>query len=258
MRFWNDFLAALRFFTRLPVPASAPVSVEGGGGVESPLARAAWAFPAAGVIVGGLGGAALWLAAAVFGLPPLAAGLIGVGVLALVTGALHEDGLADVADAFGAARDKAARLAVMRDSRIGAFGALALIVFIGLRVSALAAFTSPALAALSLAAACAASRAVLPCVMAALPPAREDGLGARAGRPAWTGCAAALALAAAVTLVFAGPGATVVTMTAAGAGAGAAALLAWRLIGGQTGDTLGAAEQAAQTCALFALMNVFA
>ena len=99
------------------------------------------------------------------------------------TGAFHEDGLADTVDGFGGGRDREHKLAIMRDSRHGTFGILALVLSVGLRAAALAAIGDPIHAGLALVAAHAASRGALPPLMRLLAPARPDGLGAAAGRP---------------------------------------------------------------------------
>ena len=113
-----------------------------------------------------------------------------------LTGGLHEDGLADLADGLGGGRTRAERLAIMRDPRLGSFGALALILAVLARILALAALAEPALVAAALIAAGAVSRAALPALMAALPAARADGLAAAAGRPHPLRAAAAIAIAA--------------------------------------------------------------
>jgi adenosylcobinamide-GDP ribazoletransferase len=230
---WDDALLAVAFLTRLPVPAHG----------TGDLARAAWAFPLAGLIVGGAGAAAV-LAAAGSGLHPIAVALLALALMAVLTGALHEDGLADFADGLGVfGRDR--RLEVMRDSRIGAFGVLALIFMTGLKASALASLAGPGIAAAVLVAASALSRAAMVVTMAALGPARTDGLAKDAGRPpAWAaGLAAALGLAALAPLI---PiyGGDVVIVAAAGLAAGL--FMCWAMhaaVGGHTGDTLGAQQQ---------------
>src|SRR5215469_5256645 len=129
-RLTSDFMIALAFYTRLPIPHHPGIAGED-------LAHASWAAPVAGAVVGAVGALAYGLAHAA-GLGPLpAAGLTLLATLVL-TGALHEDGLADTADAFGAAALPEDRLAIMRDSRIGTFGACALILSLGLRWVALA------------------------------------------------------------------------------------------------------------------------
>ena len=225
---------ALAFLTRLPL---------GPAGAAEPgaLARAAWAFPLAGVLVG-VAGAILLTLGDRLGLPILASALLAVAATVAVTGALHEDGLADFADGLGGS-DAAQALAIMRDSRIGSFGVLALILGVGLRVAALAALPDTRLAAAALIAAHALSRGLLPAMMVSLDPARSDGLGAEAGRPspAVAGIAAAIGLAVALLALPAGRGLVAVILAALAMAA--LGLLARRRLGGYTGDVLGAAQQ---------------
>ena len=105
-----------------------------GGGT---IAKAAWAFPIAGIVVG-LIGAVVYLFGLPNGLPPWPAAALSVAATMVITGCLHEDGLADTADGFGGGRTRELKLEIMRDSRIGAYGVCALVLSILLRVSALA------------------------------------------------------------------------------------------------------------------------
>ena len=95
-------------------------------------------FPVVGALIG-LSIGCLCLALRAAGLPDLAAAALALGAGALLTGALHEDGLADVADGFGGGRDTASKLEIMRDSRLGTYGALILLVGFAAKVSALSA-----------------------------------------------------------------------------------------------------------------------
>ncbi len=240
----GDLAAALGLLTRLPVRASRAARERG--------ARAAWAYPLAGALVGALAGLAGWAALAL-GLPgPVAAGLL-LSVQVVLTGALHEDGLADVADGFWGGWTPARRLEIMRDSRIGAYGALALILTLGLRWSSLAALPPEALLPAAIAAG-ALSRAGMVAVMAALPPARAEGLSARVGRPAAVTAALGGALALALAGLAVGPAAAFVAATAVSIAAVGMAALARSRIGGQTGDVLGATQQAGELAALIALV----
>jgi adenosylcobinamide-GDP ribazoletransferase len=167
---------------------------------------------------------------------------VALATIIWVTGALHEDGLADVADGFGGGRTREAKLEIMRDSRIGTFGALALILALLARAGAIAALATPLAVASALVAAGAVSRAALPPVMTVLPLARADGLAAGAGRPHPTRAAAAVLVAALIALALLGQAAAAALV----AGAGAAFVVAWlarRQIGGHTGDVLGAVQQ---------------
>jgi adenosylcobinamide-GDP ribazoletransferase len=230
----DDAVAAARFLTRLPLP-------DFGAPRPGPLAGAMRAFPLVGLLIGLAGWVVLAVAAAV-GLPAMAAALLAVALTVAVTGGLHEDGLADTADGFGGGAGRAAKLAIMRDSRSGAYGVLALVFSVALRAAALATL-APSHAGLALVAAHTVSRAALPPVMRWQEPARDDGLGAGAGRPddAALGWCAAIAFVVALLCLGAGPGLAGLIVVA---GAVAAlAELARRQIGGYTGDVLGAAEQ---------------
>ncbi len=239
---------AVSFLTRWPIAAQA-----GGGG----LADTVWAFPLVGAGLGFAGGA-VFLVAVWLGLPSLAAALLALGLMALASGALHEDGLADTADGLGGGKTREDKLAIMRDSRLGAYGGLALIFVVGLKAAALAAIgDGAALAAVvALGVTGAMSRAIMVVVMMQLPPARGDGLAAGAGRPRPATAVAAVILALVVTgALLAGHGWLTASATiAAGAvAAGAIAATAQRQLGGNTGDVLGAAQQVAETSMLLAL-----
>lgn len=237
----GDAALMLGFFSRLPIPA-----VEG----ERDFAEALWAAPLAGAAIGLLGALAYALAVAL-GLPPLPAALLALTATLLATGCLHEDGLADVADGFGGGKTVERKLAVMRDSRIGAYGASALLLSLLLRASALAAVASPAGAFAALFAAHGASRALLPFFLRLVPPARPDGLGAGVGAVPVRSAQAALALGFLCLL----PLGLLPALAAALLLAAAFLLLrrlALRQIGGQTGDVCGALQQAAETLVLLA------
>lgn len=235
---------AAAFLTLLPVGAAAPA--------DGPnLARAFWAFPVIGALIGAIG-ALVFAFSGGLGLPVLARALLALGATALLTGGLHEDGLADTADGLGGGADRAAMLAIMRDSRSGVFGVMALIFSVGLRVSALTAMADSYAAADALVAAHAVSRGLLPGAMLLLTPARGDGLGAGAGKPS----AVVAVIAVLIALVFAvlclGPALGITALIVAALGMGLVGLLAWRRLGGYTGDVLGAAQQAGEILVLLA------
>lgn len=236
-----DVALSLAFMTRLPVTAPHDRS----------LARAAWAFPVAGWVVGAVGGAALWLAAKI-GLPPLGCAVLGVAAAAWISGGLHEDGLADLADGLGAGGDAGRSLEVMRDSRIGSFGVLALIFAVGAKVAALAGMMSPGSAFLALVAAHGLSRALVVPVMWLGRPARGDGLGHGAGRPTPAVAIVAVALGGIAPFALLAPSTAFWMLVFGAVSAAVTALLAVRRLGGTTGDVLGAAEQVAEAAALLA------
>ncbi len=223
------------------------------GAVGGPLDfnRIAWAAPLAGAIVGLVGSVALALAE-LLGLPPLLSAGLATAALVAATGALHEDGLADVADGFGGGATRARKLEIMRDSRIGAFGATALALALLIRVGALASALShgfwSAAGALIVVAALSRGGALMP--LALLDPARAEGAGAAAGRLQLQAFAAAWGAAVVVAFIVGaagiGLGRAVAGLIAGASGAAAMTALAGRQIGGQTGDVAGAAQQWAE------------
>jgi adenosylcobinamide-GDP ribazoletransferase len=235
---FDQFLLATAVLTRLPVaPAGDDREPEHGA-----VAEAAWAFPAVGAGIGMIAAIVMFLVST-FGLGEASAALLALVAATLITGALHEDGLADTADGFGGGRTRDQKLAIMRDSRQGSYGTLSLVFSIGLRAAALASIAGPVEAGLALIAAHTASRAALPVVMRWLEPARDDGLGAMAGTPGPAPMLVALAIGILVALGMLGPVRGAVALVASGMAAAAMAMLARRQIGGYTGDVLGAVQQ---------------
>lgn len=238
---WRDFVRAAIFLTRIPLEVDPDNATR-------PLAAAVRGFPLVGLVVGMIGAVVL-LAADALGLPEFASALLAIAATVAVTGGIHEDGLADTADGMMAGRDRDGTLAIMRDSRIGAFGALALIVVIGLKISALEAL-EPAAAAAALVAAEVAGRTALPTILRAMRPARADGLGFDAGQPARDELMLANVLGGVFILLMIG---VVTGIVAMAVGAGVAALAARGIgarIGGHTGDVLGAVQQLTATTVL--------
>jgi adenosylcobinamide-GDP ribazoletransferase len=234
----DDLVVAARFLTRLPLdrPQDPPSPIP-----ARPVAAAMRAFPLVGILVGIVGWLVYALADAL-ALPAAASALLAVAATVAVTGALHEDGLADTADGFGGGAERVRKLAIMRDSRSGAYGVLALVFSVGLRVAALSVLMPPR-AGLALIAAHAVSRAGLPAVMRWLEPARDDGLGAAAGRPDDAAVLWCLASAFVIALLCLGGGTGLAGLVVTAAAMAAVAALARRQIGGYTGDVLGAAQQ---------------
>lgn len=237
--FLKDVVADLRmaasFVTILPVASSKPAA-------DGAVARATWALPVAGLLVG-LAGALVYKIASRCGLTPNLAALLALATTTLITGALHEDGLADTADGLGGGRTRARKLEIMRDSRIGTYGTCALILSFGLRWSALATIANPWLVTLALCAAHAGARAGVPAFMSLVPPARPDGLSASAGSPPGRSVAIAFALGTVALVLALGPAKALVGLILLSLAGLLLARLAIRQIGGQTGDILGAFEQ---------------
>lgn len=236
-----DVAIALALLTRLPLPRLPDRAFDR-------QAQAVWAYPVVGLVVGSV---ATLVGHATVGLSaPVAAGLV-IAIQVLMTGAMHEDGLADSADGLwgGLTRDR--RLEIMRDSRIGTYGVMALILSIGLRWSALTALLPNAPWAVCIAAI--GSRAAMPALMATLPHARQDGLAKGVGRPVMT--TAAVAIGVAIILIWALAGSVpfaplgLAVITTVGLGA-----LAKSKLGGTTGDILGASQQLADIAILIGFL----
>jgi adenosylcobinamide-GDP ribazoletransferase len=234
--FFSGFAAATAFLTRIPV-APPP------GGLR--LADAAWAFPPVGAGIGAVAGF-VFLLAQLFGLGTWPASMLALLGSLVLTGALHEDGLADAVDGLCGGTDRETKLAIMRDSRLGAFGGLALVLSVGLRAAALAQLGDALHVALALIAAHAASRALLPLAMRLSAPARAEGLAAAAGRPGSAAAIGAVVIGAAIALAALGPAQGALALGLAAIAVAAAALMARRQIGGYTGDILGACQQVAE------------
>jgi adenosylcobinamide-GDP ribazoletransferase len=230
----RDIVLCLAFLTRLPVPAARSG--------DRLLGQAIWAAPLAGTVVALVGGAAYALAFLTGAPGGIAAGL-ALAAMLLVTGCLHEDGLADVADGFGGGATGERKLEIMRDSRIGTFGTVALLLALLIRWSALAELHSPAHVFGGLIAGETASRALLPAFMRNLPPARPDGLAAAAGPVSPEAAAGAAAIGLAALLLFLGPGSLPAAILVLAIAFFAFRYLCLAQIGGQTGDTLGALQQ---------------
>jgi adenosylcobinamide-GDP ribazoletransferase len=237
MRELGRFMAVLQLMTILPLRPSE---------LQSPdwLMRAAKYFPAAGAIVGLLSALVFFLASIVWSnaLPAL----LAVATSILLTGALHEDGLSDTADGLGGGRSAEARLAIMKDSSIGAYGALAMGFSVAIRVTALAALP-PLSGACALVAMHAAARAMPIAMFRTLPYARSHStkFDYRGEMPDGLELVVALAIVVLALLPLA-----FWSMTAVIAGLAIGSLLAIilcgmarRLINGYTGDVLGGVEQ---------------
>jgi adenosylcobinamide-GDP ribazoletransferase len=244
-----DLKIGVSFCTRLPLGSMA--ANEG-----NCIARASWAMPIAGALVGLTGASVYWLGDRLRVAPQCAA-MLAVAATVLATGALHEDGLADTFDGFGGGKTRERKLEIMRDSRIGTYGVCALAVSLILRWSALSVITVPLPVAIALVAAHASARATLPVFMRLVPPARTDGLSAQAGQPPWACVAAASLLGALALLAGFGPTAAMICLLLLSS---AGLFLAWLTltqIGGQTGDVLGALEQMGEILILLTAAALF-
>ncbi|KMO44316.1 cobalamin biosynthesis protein CobS [Methylobacterium tarhaniae] len=252
----RDLAVCLRFYSRLPVPA---LPGEADIHAAPDFRTVPRMLPLAGLVIGAAGAVAL-AASLSLGLGPFLAATLALAFTTLVTGALHEDGLADVADGFGGGGTPARRLEIMRDSRIGAYGAAALVLSYALRIGALATLADRIgwRVAVAFLAAAALSRTAALWPLCRLPPARPDGAAHAVGRPtgrthatAWALCLAVLAVACLLGLPWLG---LCLAGLLAVIAAWTLARMAARLVGGQTGDVIGASQQMAEIAALLALV----
>lgn len=243
----HDIWAAFSLLTRLPVPVDHARAGSRG-------AAAAWAFPIVGLIVGGAAGAMVAIAGWL-GLPAGMAAASALAFLAIVTGGMHEDGLADFADAMGGMTVER-RLEIMKDSRIGAYGVIALSVALLARWSGIGELSGWT-AVFTLSAIGAASRAVMVWLMFAMRPARKSGLSAGVGKPDGTTILVAGGVAVITCVLFTGLSG-VVLCALIFAGALPVYWIANRTLGGQTGDVLGAAQQSAEIVGLAAAIALLA
>jgi adenosylcobinamide-GDP ribazoletransferase len=243
----DDLKACILFLTRLRFGEAIPVA-------GAAVAQAAWAFPIVGVLVG-LISALVYALADRAGLPAWPAAALAVTATIAITGCLHEDGLADTTDGFGGGSTRERKLEIMRDSRIGVYGVVALTLSILIRVSALASLGAPSLVVPVLIAAHGAARAVVPVFMFFVPPARSDGLSAGVGQPPRESVAAAAILGILILLLCLGFGPGLVALIALAIVTALAAWVSLSQIDGQTGDVLGAVEQISEILILLVALH---
>jgi adenosylcobinamide-GDP ribazoletransferase len=235
-----DLPTAIALLTRLPVKA----------GFERP-ALSVWAYPFAGLVLGLCAAVVASLAFWIGLSTPLVAGL-WIATTVILSGAMHEDGLADCADGFWGGWEKDRRLEIMKDSQIGTYGVLALLFSVVLRWLAITAILQqgPWIGALITGEIL--SRAFLPALMHILPHARETGLSHAQGRPPLNAALCAVALATILGLILTG-WQVIPLLIIGGLAAAVVGLIAQRKIAGQTGDVLGASQQIALLAILIAL-----
>lgn len=249
---WDNVQISLMFLSRLPLPDVRRH--------PDNLASVMSAFPVAGAIIGGLGGS-ICVLALLLGLPATIAAVVTLAAMALLTGALHEDGLADVADGFGGGQSSARKLDIMKDSRIGTYGVLALIFVVALKVAALNALLEADVgffAVFALFAGLGAwSRTLCVWLMATTPNARGDGIAATAGLPGQDVNRQALIVGGVLMTVFLWPvfglWLTLAVFAVSSAAFWLVRRLALRQIGGHTGDVAGTVQIIAETAMLVTL-----
>ncbi|WP_428117472.1 adenosylcobinamide-GDP ribazoletransferase [Candidatus Poriferisodalis sp.] len=234
---------AWAFLTRLPGGAHPPT--------ERDLGRSVPWFPLVGAVVGALSGGVFWAVWQPLG-APLAA-ILAIAAAALITGAFHEDGLADTADALGGTTPERRR-EIMKDSRLGTFGTLALVLVTLMQIFAVMPLPSRD-AVIALALAHGIGRALAVTAMASVPAAAGTGLG-HTYTTHLRGAPCAISLLASYGVAFALGPVGVFAVGAATGGALLVGLIAYRRFGGITGDALGAITQISQTAALVAVSRL--
>ena len=237
---------AFMLLTRLPVGRLA--------GYVPELAAAKWSFPLVGLVVGGsLGGAYITLNS--LGLPAGLAAILALTAGMIMTGGLHEDGLADCADGFGGGQSRDQKLEIMKDSRVGSYGVSALILVVAARIMALAALPATAQSLILLISLAMVSRLMMVVYLNWLPSARAEGLGHQAGKDGGVSTVVAAGLCVPVLLYSGG-----FILFSIAALCGAAVILGWtanRQIGGQTGDVCGAVQILSETAGWLCLAALF-
>ncbi len=239
------------FFTRISIPEKIAAHID----TDETLASSVIMFPIVGLMIAA-GPALIWFSAIQF-LPALVAAGLAIAFGLFITGALHEDGLADCADGLGGSRDRTKSLEIMRDSRIGAFGSLALMISVGLRWVALASL-GPLAGVLALFICHSGARAAIAIALQFSTYARPRGLGnsVEEGLPKF-GLVITSAFAAVIAVLLG----SIWGLIALAAGfASASLVLLWlqHRLGGYTGDGLGAMQQVAEISILILLVGFWA
>lgn len=234
----SDFWRAMALLSRVPLP---PV----GDFRPSMVARSVWCWPLVGLVLAGLALLPAMLVEMLTGNVMVFA-ILAVAAMVLLTGSMHEDGIADCADGFGGGLDRARKLEIMRESTVGTYAVVALILCIALRLVLLFSAAEIGQAAILFLVMAVMSRSAMPFMMRILPPARDNGLSKGAGRPDWLPILVGFAMAAAITLFLAGFAAMLAVITATVLAVLVVRTVAKRQIGGQTGDVLGATQICAE------------
>ena len=221
------------------------------------ISKASRFFPIIGAVIGLFASVVLWIGSW-FDFSANLLALFALLTLTLLTGALHEDGLADTVDGLGGGSTRDQKLKIMRDSQIGSYGVMALILSFGLRWAAYTEITEQGIGHIlaALISIAAGSRAALPVIMHLIPAAREDGLSASAGKPSFDRAITALLIGIGFLLFILGFRISIVAIGMSILTAGLFVYFIATRIGGQTGDVLGAAQQIIEITILLAIIMV--
>ncbi|MBN8195122.1 adenosylcobinamide-GDP ribazoletransferase [Thalassospira povalilytica] len=246
----SDFWRAMALLSRVPLP---PV----GDFRAALIARSVWCWPLVGLVLAGLALLPAMLVDFLTG-NPLVYAIFAIAAMVLLSGAMHEDGIADCADGFGGGMDRDRKLEIMRDSTVGTYAVVMLILTLGLRLVLITAAADIGQAGILFLIMAVISRAAMPVVMRILPPARDNGLGKGAGRPGWLPVLIGFAIASAIVLVLGGIGAMFAVIVGVMIAILIVAMVARSQIGGQTGDVLGATQICAELFAGIGFIAVMA
>lgn len=250
---FGSFVMAIRFFSRLPTGRSPHLTPD--------LDRIAKILPLVSIAIGTGPSLLLW-AAAIAELPPLFCALLAAAASAIATGAMSEDAIADAADGLFGGSTPERRLEIFKDSRQGTYGVLAIVFVVGLKVAALSSLAAfdPLAAALAWLGAAVLARSGALYLAFALAPARATGASATAGKVSRNGFVTGLVLALVISMVLVLPFVEFWGIALAAAIAALIALgWAWfcgRLVGGQTGDLIGALGALLEIALLGTFMGV--
>ena len=246
----SDFWRAMALLSRVPLP---PV----GDFRAALIARSVWCWPLVGLVLAGLALLPAMLVDFLTG-NPLVYAIFAIAAMVLLSGAMHEDGIADCADGFGGGMDRDRKLEIMRDSTVGTYAVVMLILTLGLRLVLITAAADIGQAGILFLIMAVISRAAMPVVMRILPPARDNGLGKGAGRPGWLPVLIGFAIASAIVLVLGGISAMFAVIVGVMIAILIVAMVARSQIGGQTGDVLGATQICAELFAGIGFIAVMA
>lgn len=223
------------------------------------LAHARWAFPIVGCIVGGII-AASYIILSLLLLPSFAAAILAITAGLFSTGAIHEDGLADCADGFGGGQNREKKLAIMRDSAIGSYGTLSLIIIMGLRISLLSMLPAKLEIVTPIIICAVISRYAMVGYLCLLPAARQDGLGNQASGNQTSGDnISALLLAGLIALpaFVIGAFGLIYVIIAIVSVALIWGVIAKYQLGGQTGDVCGAGQIICETAGWLIIATIY-
>ena len=245
----EDILITTAFFTRIPIKFTT--------NHNRVLMQACWCFPVIGAAIGLLGSAFLYLLLA-FHIPVPISAIITIGFFIILTGALHEDGLADTADGLGGGADKKSRIEKMRDSKIGSYGVLAIVSLTLIKVNAIITLVTGKpfeIAMFSIICAHSISRFGIIFIPYFSSLASDEGLAWFAGKPKSIGVIGSFLITSIFILLLLPPDQALLSIILAMVSVGTVGLLATRKIKGYTGDILGAAQQVSETTILVYLAS---